>query len=153
MKDNCFVDTNIFVYFRDAEEPEKQKTAARYLTILWENQTGRISYQVLNEYYTVVTRKLKPGLSSDAARKDIRNLMLWDPVVVDQLIIEKGWEIQDQYQLSWWDSLIVSAALKSGCSTLLTEDLQDGQSIENLTIINPFNPDNNAFLKYLTKTV
>ena len=139
MSRNCFVDTNILVYFRDASEPEKQKIAAQWLKVLWEKQIGRLSYQVLNEYYIVVTQKLKPGLSYESARTDIKNLMVWDPVSVDKCIIEKSWKIQDQYQFSWWDSLIVSAALQSGCSTLLTEDLQHGQLIHGMTVINPFN--------------
>ena len=138
MKGNCFVDTNIFVYFRDASEPEKQETAAQLLTQLWENQTGRISFQILNEYYVVVTRKLNPGLDREIARQDVKNLMAWNPVVVDQAIMEKSWEIQDLYHFSWWDSLVAASALKSGSSILYTEDMQHGQSIEDMLIINPF---------------
>lgn len=138
MDGNCFVDTNILVYFRDASEPEKQSIAAQWLKLLWKKQTGRISYQVLNEYYVVVTQKLRPGLSVKSARRDIKTLMIWNPVVMDQSILEKSWEIQDQFHFSWWDSLIVSAALSADCDTLLTEDLQHGQSIHGMTILNPF---------------
>lgn len=138
MNGNYFVDTNIFVYFRDASESEKQKTASLWLKRLWERQEGRISWQVLNEYYVTVTQKLKPGLDRDAARADIKNLMSWNPIVVDGVIMEKAWELQDQYRFSWWDSLIIAAALKAGCARLLSEDLQHGQTIDGLTIINPF---------------
>jgi len=141
MKDNCFVDTNILVYFRDASEPEKQKISGNWLKTLWENQTGRISIQVLNEYYVTVTRKLKPGMTESHARMDIKNLMAWHPVTVDLAIIENSWTIQDMYQFSWWDSLIVAAAIKANCSILLSEDLQHGQQIQDLTIINPFQRD------------
>ena len=141
MKDNCFVDTNILVYFRDTSEPEKQKISANWLKTLWENQTGRISIQVLNEYYVTVTRKLKPGMTESLARQDIKNLMAWHPVTVDLSIIENSWLIQDTYQFSWWDSLIVAAALKANCSILLSEDLQHGRHIQDLTIIDPFQSD------------
>jgi len=87
MKDNCFVDTNILVYFRDASEPEKQKISGEWLKVLWENQTGRISVQILNEYYVTVNRKLKPGMPKSDARLDINNLMAWHPVTVDLSII------------------------------------------------------------------
>ena len=138
MSGNCFVDTNIFVYFRDASEAEKQKTASLWLKRLWERQEGRISWQVLNEYYVTVTQKLKPGLDQAMARADVRNLMSWNPILVDGAIMEKAWGLQDHYKFSWWDSLIIAAALEAGCTTLLSEDLHHGQYIHGLTIINPF---------------
>ena len=138
MNDSLFVDTNILVYYRDSSDPEKQKIAEDWMTEIWKNKLGRISYQVLNEYYVTVTRKLDPGLQPQAARLDIKNLMEWDPVVVDKKLIENGWIIQDQYKFSWWDSLIIAAAQKANCSILLSEDLQHRQKIENLTIIDPF---------------
>jgi predicted nucleic acid-binding protein len=141
MKDNCFVDTNILVYFRDASEPEKQKISGEWLKTLWENQTGRISIQVLNEYYVTVTQKLKPGMTTSHARLDIESLMAWHPVTIDLTIIKNSWSIQDTCQFSWWDSLIVAAAIKANCSILLSEDLQHGQQIHDLTIINPFEQD------------
>jgi predicted nucleic acid-binding protein len=141
MRDNCFVDTNLLVYFRDTSEPDKQKIAGKWLEALWKNRTGRISFQVLNEYYVIVTQKLKPGMTQIDARLDIKNMMTWHPVPVDESVMEISWTIQDQYRFSWWDSLIVAAAVKTDCSVLLTEDLQHGQQIHDLTILNPFLPD------------
>ncbi len=74
MSVNCFVDTNILVYTRDSSEPEKQPVAKQWLAHLWERECGRISAQILNEYYVTVTQKLKPGLSKEQARSDIRAL-------------------------------------------------------------------------------
>lgn len=108
---------------------------------LWENRTGRISFQVLNEYYVIVTQKLKPGMTQVHARLDVRNLMAWDPVPVDESVMEISWTIQEQYRFSWWDSLIVAGAVKAHCSILLTEDLQHGQQIHDLTILNPFHSE------------
>ncbi len=146
MNVNCFVDTNVLVYFRDSSEPEKQTKAAEWLTVIWEKQIGRLSYQVLNEYYTTVTRKLSPGLDKESACLDIKNLMVWNPIIIDKLIIENGWVIQDQYSFSWWDSLIIAAAQRANCSVLLTEDLQHQQAIGNVTIINPFKTNINQII-------
>jgi predicted nucleic acid-binding protein len=93
---------------------------------------------VLNEYYVTVTQKLKPGLDANSARADIKSLFSWNPISVDNSVIEVSWLIQDRYGFSWWDSLIVSAAQKVGCSILLSEDLQHEQNIDGIVIINPF---------------
>jgi len=138
MSGNCFVDTNVLVYVRDTSDPEKQRTASAWLTAIWESQIGRLSFQVLNEYYVTVTRKLKPGLDHDSARLDIKNLMVWNPVVVDKQVVEDGWSLQDKYGYSWWDSLVIAAAQRANCSVILTEDFQHNQQVEELTIINPF---------------
>jgi len=73
----CFVDANVLVYARDASEAEKQAKALAWLRCLWEREAGRISTQVLNEFYMVVTAKLRLGLSREDARRDVRNLSVW----------------------------------------------------------------------------
>jgi predicted nucleic acid-binding protein len=138
MPDNIFVDTNVLVYARDASEPQKQPKASDWLTFLWENRRGRLSYQVLQEFYATVTEKLRPGLEIQGAREDIKALLAWNPLPVDTRVIENGWNIQDRYRLSWWDSLIVAAALVAGCRYLLTEDLQESMKFDTLQVINPF---------------
>ena len=138
MSGDCFVDTNILVYVRDASEPEKQKKAHHWLAALWESGRGRLSFQVLSEYYVTVTSKLDPGMKAEDARADIRNLMVWKPVEIDRNVMEGAWIVQDRYTFSWWDSLIVAAAQQAGCSCLLTEDMQHEQEVGGITIINPF---------------
>jgi len=136
-----FVDTNVLVYSRDSTEPAKQRAAIAWLELLWRQKSGRISYQVLQEFYVTVTRKLKPGLSPDEARDDIRSLLVWKPIPTDSQVIEAAWSIQDRFQLSWWDSLIVAAAHRAGCRYLLSEDLQTGQELDGLKLISPFASD------------
>jgi predicted nucleic acid-binding protein len=102
------------------------------------NQDRAISYQVLQEYYATVTRKLKPGLDEKTARNEIRLLVTWQPIVTDARVIEHAWSIQDQFSYSWWDALIVSAAQVSGCRYLLSEDFQDRDKIGDLIVISPF---------------
>lgn len=138
MSANCFVDTNILVYARDSSEPEKQVLAEQWLTQLWQHELGRISTQVMNEYYVTVTQKLKPGLSIEQARSDLRALAVWQPLDISLTLIESAWDIQDQYAYSWWDTLIISSAIFLDCRYLLSEDMQHEQSIGKLSIINPF---------------
>ena len=138
MSANCFVDTNILVYARDSSEPEKQVLAEQWLTQLWQHELGRISTQVMNEYYVTVTQKLKPGLTIEQARSDLRALAVWQPLDISLTLIESAWDIQDQYAYSWWDTLIISSALFLDCRYLLSEDMQHEQSIGKLSIINPF---------------
>ncbi len=133
-----FVDTNVLVYARDKTDPQKQVRAAEILGKLWRNRTGRLSMQVLQEYYVTVTRKLEPGLSRSEARQDVRDLMEWNPRPVSAAILETAWEIEDRWKLSWWDSLIVASALDSGATSLLSEDMQAGLVIHSLQILDPF---------------
>ena len=133
-----FVDTNILVYARDKSESAKQPLAREWLEHLWKTQQGRISIQVMQEYYQVVTRRLQPGLMRSIAQEDIRDLMTWGPVAVDRQVLEQAWVAEEQFGLSWWDALIVGAARKAGCRYLLTEDLQNGQDLDGLTIVDPF---------------
>ena len=137
-RDRVFVDTNVLVYGQDASQPEKRELARSWLLYLWRERTGRLSIQVLHEYYVTVTRKLKPGMRPARARADIRDLTLWHPVSLDDKSLEAGWAIEDQYALSLWDALIVAAAQVSGCRYLLTEDLQAGQVLGGIEVIDPF---------------
>jgi predicted nucleic acid-binding protein len=136
-----FVDTNILVYLHDSKEPEKQERATRIIESLWRHGSGRLSFQVLSEFYAVATRKLKPGLAPDVARQEVRDLMNWDPQPPSAELFDLAWQIEDRWQLSWWDSLIVASALLQDCQTLLTEDLQNGLEINGLRILNPFTPE------------
>ncbi len=136
-----FVDTNILVYARDSSEAEKQVVAKQWMEHLWQQRAGRISYQCCNEYYVITTQRLKPGLSKQKARQDISALEAWQPIAVNQAVVENAWRIQDRYQFSWWDCLILSAAQVQGCRFLITEDLQHLQQIDELAILNPFKSD------------
>lgn len=133
-----FADTNVLVYVRDRTEEEKQRRAAEWIAALWDTGLGRLSYQVLQEYYLVLTRKLDPPRSAEEAREDVLSLSAWDPVAVDRSVIERAWDLEDRHGFSWWDALIVAAALQARCRYLLTEELQEGQEVDGLTIVSPF---------------
>lgn len=133
-----FVDTNVLVYYRDASEPDKQTRAADWLKALWDRRAGQVSIQVLNEFYVTTTCKLTPGLSREDAWDDVQSLMLWKPLSLNETMVRAARDIEESFAISWWDALIVGGALESGSDILLTEDLQDGQSIGSVTVCNPF---------------
>ena len=138
MSGPVFVDTNVFVYARDASEALKQARASAWLRSLWEMRLGRTSMQVLSDFYVTVSRKLQRGLPADEAWDDVTALMSWEPQPTDEALMQRGREVEHRYQLSWWDSLIVGAAQLQGCELILTEDLQDGAVYGNVTARSPF---------------
>ena len=133
-----FVDTNVLVYAIDAGKRSKQARAAAWMDAMWVSRRGRLSFQVLQEFYVTVTQKLTPGLDRDRARAEVRNLLVWRPLAIAPAVLEGAWVVQERFSVSWWDSLIVSAAQVSGCQFLLTEDLQDGQDLDGTQVVNPF---------------
>ncbi len=133
-----FVDTNVLVYARDAGEPAKQPQARAWLEHLWRTRTGRLSFQVLQEFYVTVTRKLDPGLGPEEARAELRTLLAWRPVPLDEGVLEAAWSLEDRYSLSFWGALIVAAAQAAGCEQLLSEDLADGETYGGVEVVNPF---------------
>lgn len=133
-----FVDTNILLYAKDASEKEKQPIAAELVQQLWETRSGCLSVQVLNEYYVNVTQKLRPGLTQTEAWADLEALQAWEPIPLSFNLLSRGFNIQSRYQLSWWDSLIVAAAVVSNCKEILSEDLASGQLYDGVPVVNPF---------------
>ena len=136
MTATIFVDTNVLIYALDPADPKKQQAAQAWRTNLWDSQKGRVSFQVLQEFYAKVTQKW-PAAGPEA-RAEVRDLLAWRPVLVDADLLERGWKIQDRYQLSFWDALIVAAAKSIACGYLLTEDLQAGRDLDGVVVVNPF---------------
>jgi predicted nucleic acid-binding protein len=100
-------------------------------------QGGVISVQVLNEFADVAARKFKsPWLQIRAVLSTVRDVCVVVPVSIDTH--DRGIVIAERYKLRVYDSMIISAALQAGCTTLISEDMQSGQRIDDLTIHNPF---------------
>jgi predicted nucleic acid-binding protein len=133
-----FVDTNVLLYSDDARHPDKHVRARAWLSQLWARRSGRVSTQVLNEYYVNAVGKLAPYISQGDARAEVRRYQHWKPWQLDHQTVETAWAIEARYQTSFWDGLIVAAAQHQGCHLLLTEDLQHEQRIDKLRIVNPF---------------
>lgn len=133
-----FVDTNVLVCARDASEPEKGPRARAWMEALWRARAGRISVQVLEEYYVTVTSKLDPGLDPAEGRSDVRALSAWRPLPLDADLVEAAWGLEDRWGFSFWDAMIVAAGRRAGCRYLLSEDLQDGQALNDMEVVDPF---------------
>jgi len=133
-----FVDSNIFVYAHGSNEPRKQPIAQEVLRELWRDRNGRISMQVLSEFYVNITRKPRPGLNVAAAWREVEALLSWSPQVIDRPLLERAHQIEERHKISWWDAQIVAAAEAQHCPLLLSEDLQDGAVYGRVTVRNPF---------------
>jgi predicted nucleic acid-binding protein len=134
-----FVDTNVFLYALDRADLKKQIAARKWRDELWKNRLGRISFQVLQEFYVKASQKWPE--SRDEPRAEVRDLLAWRPVTEDAAILERGWKVQDRYHLSFGDALIVAAAKSIGCRYLLTEDLQADQNLDGIIVVSPFLAD------------
>lgn len=133
-----FVDSNVLVYARDRSDGAKHERAREWMNALWRRRAGRISMQVLHEFYVTATRKLDPGLPVDEARRDVVDLTQWGPLALDHHLVEAAWQVEDQHRLSFWDALIVAAALRTSSEHLLTDDLNDGQEFGTTRVLDPF---------------
>jgi len=133
-----FVDTNVLIYSEDGRVPEKQAQALAWLRVLWQRRAGRLSNQVLNEFYTNVTRKIKPPMQAGDARAEVRRYQRWQPWAIDHPTVETAWSVESRFGFSYWDALIVASAQTLGCRYLLSEDLQHGQVVDSVQILNPF---------------
>jgi predicted nucleic acid-binding protein len=137
MSDVVFVDTNILVYAYDADAGVKRDRAVEKLRQLWESETGRVSVQVLQEFYVNVTRKLTTTVARSTAREVVSAYGAWvrEPTTAETVL--RATDIADLAQISFWDALIVAAAEQAGATQLLSEDLNEGQAIAGIKVINP----------------
>jgi predicted nucleic acid-binding protein len=133
-----FVDTNVLLYSEDGADAIKQAGAVAWLRELWMRRCGRLSTQVLSEFYVNATRKLKPAMPSGDARAEVRRYQRWHPWQIDQATVEAAWAVESRFKLGYWDALIVVAAQQQGCELLLSEDLQHDQRFDAVRVINPF---------------
>lgn len=132
-----FVDTNIFLHAHDSEAGIRHEQARKILRELWDEGNGCLSPQVLQEFFVKATRKIPLPLSSSIAREIMRCYLPWVRASVDGEMTLRAVEISETWQISFWDGMIVAAAERSGASELLTEDLQNGQHIAGILIVNP----------------
>lgn len=133
-----FVDTNILIYAEDRDAKGKHEIARALIVDLWESREGVVSVQVLQEFYVNVTKKLKKPLGVAKAKEIIEEYLAWTVVDNTGRMVLDAIDLQRKAQLSFWDSLIVQAAIQSGCERLYSEDMSAGQRFGSVTIVNPF---------------
>ncbi len=131
-----FVDTNVLVYLFDVDAPDKRARAQALLRE--EKDCIVLSIQVLGEFYVTVTRKFTESLSRESAARAVDAFSRFRVQPVHPETVNAAIRRSRSTLLSYWDALIVEAALTAGAGVLFTEDLQDGQRIEGLQIVNPF---------------
>ena len=133
-----FIDTNILVYAHDPRDPSKQKVAQAVLRRLWQERSGVLSTQVLIQFYNTATRKMKPAMSKPDARAILTDYSTWCSADTSPLQLVWASSLEERHSTSWWDALIIEAAMRSGAKTLLSEDLQHGRKFGEMTVRNPF---------------
>ncbi len=139
MSGRFFLDTNIFVYTFDAQAPAKAKKASQLIRRAADTGEGIISYQVVQEFFSVAFRRFPQPLSvAEAEQYLITVLRPLLAVHSSPTIYFEAMRIVEKHRLSWYDSLIVAAALEGQCEKLYSEDFQHGRKIEYLRIENPF---------------
>ncbi len=134
-----FLDTNVFVYTFDRQEPDKQARARSLVERALGTGDGVVSSQVVQEFLNVALQKFERPLSEEQALRYLREVL--DPLCLvfpSISLYETAVSLCRRWRFSFYDSLTVAAALESKCNVLYSEDFQDGQEIESLTIVNPF---------------
>ena len=137
MSDRYFVDTNILMYAHDTAAGDKHARAKALVEDLWQNRSGVVSTQVLQELAVNLRRKAKKPLDAKATRDVVSDYLAWQVVVNGGDSILEALELETRYQISLWDALVVQAAQVSGAEILYSEDLSDGQSYGTVRVINP----------------
>jgi predicted nucleic acid-binding protein len=134
-----FIDSNVIVYRFDSHDIRKQAVAVELLRNALAASDAAISFQVVQEVLNTVTRRLTPPFNADEARQLLSSVLvpLWR-VMPTPALYERALDTQSRFRYSFYDSLIIAAALEAGCTRLLSEDLQAGQNVDGLRIEDPF---------------
>lgn len=138
MSGRCFVDTNILVYAHDRSAGTKHTQARELTRTLWSSGLAVISTQVLQELYSSLRRKSKSPIPSTEAEMILRDYLEWNIVANTTQSVLDAIALENRYQISFWDGLILQAALRANATVLYTEDLSHGQSYESVRVVNPF---------------
>jgi len=134
-----FIDSNVFLYLFDETDERKREIADGIVESALQAHSASISFQVVQEVLSVVTRNLAAPMTAEDAGRFLERVLgpLWR-VSPSMALYRRALDVQARYRYGFYDSLIITSALDAGCSRLYSEDLQDEQRIGRLTIENPF---------------
>jgi predicted nucleic acid-binding protein len=139
LKDLCFFDTNIALYaFTEIVDQRKRQIAQDLIVEAGVREAGMLSVQVLSEFYTVATKRHKAALSIEAADAYLTRLSAFIVVSTDTSLVWAAVARAKKSVISYWDALIIEAAIRGGATVLYSEDMQHGMKFDSLTLINPF---------------
>ena len=144
MTDKVFFDTNILVYANDSAEARKQKIARNLIKNALREHRAVISVQVLSEFWVTVTQKIKHPLPESVAEKELELFELMDIVDLRLSVFQDALKMKKLFSLSFWDSLILSAASTANSKIVYSEDMQDGLIVSDMRIVNPFLEHNSS---------
>ncbi|MBN2549482.1 MAG: PIN domain-containing protein [Anaerolineales bacterium] len=133
-----FLDTNILVYAYDRSAGRKHSLAAQLVEECWENENGCLSIQVLQEFFVTVTRKIAAPLDAQTARQIVADLAQWRLHAPEADDLLQAIDLQQNYQLAFWDAQVIQSAACLDCKQLLSEDLNHGQVYGGVQVVNPF---------------
>ena len=132
-----FVDTSALIQSEDGADTAAQAQAMGWLRELWQRRAGRVSTQVLNDFYRLVTTRISPPMPNGDARAEVRRYQRWQPWAIDHATVESAWSIESRFGLAYADALIVAAAKAQGCDWLLSLELPHEQLYDSVRILNP----------------
>ena len=138
MSDKFFVDTNVLVYAHDTSAGAKHDRARVLVEDLWRTRSGVVSTQVLQELCVKLRRKAGRPLDLKSTRDLITDYFSWQVVLNGEQSILEALELEERFQISFWDALVIQAANASGAVVLYSEDLSDGQLYGSVRVVNPF---------------
>jgi predicted nucleic acid-binding protein len=134
----AFLDTSVLLHCVDDRDARQRDLARAWVRACWTRRCGRVSVQVLNEFYANARRRFPTAISAGDARAEVRRYQHWRPWQVDHATVETAWAIESRHGFSYWDSLVIASAQQQGCRYLVSEDWQHGQQVDSVQIVNPF---------------
>ena len=138
MSEKVFVDTGVLIYAHDLDAGEKRAIAEHVLRQLWQDESGVLSTQVLQEFYVNITRKIATPVSRRDARDLINAYRVWPVATMDVGDVLAASDLEERFRINFWDAMIIVAALKSGAAVVLSEGLHQGHGVRGLEVRNPF---------------
>jgi predicted nucleic acid-binding protein len=138
MNADFFLDTNVFAYLHADDAPKKQQVADALVKLALQDNLGVISFQVIQEFFSVAFRRFSPPLKPSEAEAYLLTFAEFRTIHSSYFLYQRALELSRRFSLSWCDSLIVAAAFEADCRILYTEDLQHGQTFDTVQVVNPF---------------
>jgi len=136
MTARCFADTNIFLYAgsKDPADAAKKRISRELIS----TEDIGLSAQVMQEFIAAASSKKRLGIGASEAKATLAALLAFPVVPITPALVIRAWEVKTRYQISYWDAAIIAAAEELGCEIIYSEDLNDGQNYDGITVRNPF---------------
>lgn len=135
--DPVFVDTSVLLFSEDGARPAERELVLGWLRELWSTRRGRVSVQVLNDFYLLGTRRVEPAMAQGDVRAEVRRYQHWQPWQTDQTTVESAWSLESRFGLPFADALVVASAKAQGCTRLLSLALPHEALYDSVQVLNP----------------